>query len=108
VCEYGTPHQKRKLHFHVPAFPVPTVSVRHCVACVAFIALSYNKYVNLYKTLGWKKWLGVTAVATPALVNVAATSPVLNKAPLGSTLGNGTPLKYTVVYLYLPCCKASL
>jgi hypothetical protein len=25
-------NQKWKLHFHVPALPVPTVSVRHCVS----------------------------------------------------------------------------
>jgi hypothetical protein len=73
--------------------------------CAAFIAHHYVKYGDLYKTLGWKKWLGVTAVATPALVNVAATSPVLNKAPLGSTLGNGTPLKYTVVYFICPVVR---
>jgi hypothetical protein len=109
VCASTGPHTRKGsctftfLPFPSRPFPYATVSFVPLLS-----AHHYVKYGDLYKTLDWKKWLGVTAVATPALVNVAATSPVLNKAPLGSTLGNGTPLKYTVVYLYLPCCKASL
>jgi hypothetical protein len=45
-------NQKWKLHFHVPAFPVPTVPVRHCVSFGAFGRQRSAKHANIYKTLG--------------------------------------------------------